>query len=208
MNGATTNNIFGILATGRLVQTDFSQVGSKQFLINIPDADDINYISVFMTGVEPFPEGLAGLIYFSWPDPDAPPNWQLLGYIANDKPSSVFKISTLKKNHELLAPKTGMLSFDQRKISHVAQIGISVETIDVVQQQIALIDKTAKNQTLFVEFSQKMIQNLFNFASSFAVTQAQMTPNPNETFIPLSVVQNWYQNFERRLAINPYFWQS
>lgn len=148
------------------------------------------------------------LVYFSWPDPDAPPTWQLLGYISNDKPSCVFKISNLKRNHELMAPKNGMLSFDQSKISHVAQIGISVESIDLVQQQIALIDKTASNQSLFVEFSQKMVQNLFNYASSFAITQAEMTPTPNETYIPLSALQNWYLNFERRLSINPYFWQS
>lgn len=199
--------MFGILVAGRLIQTDFQQIGTKQFLVTIPDADNVNYVSVFMTGTIPFPEGMAGLVYFSWPDPDAPPQWQLLGYLSNDKPSCVFKISNLKKNFTV-EPQSGLLQFNQQNISHFAQIGISVETVDLVQQQMSFVDRTASNQTLFTEFSQKMLQNFVNYVSSFAVTQAQMTPNPNETFVPLSVLQNWYQNFERRLALNPYFWQT
>lgn len=40
----------------------------------------------------------------------------------------------------------------------------------------------------FFQFTQKMLDNFYNFASSFAVTQAQMTPNPSEAFIPANVV--------------------
>lgn len=39
-----------------------------------------------------------------------------------------------------------------------------------------------------------MLDNFYNFASSFAVTQAQMTPNPSEAFIPANVVLKWYGN--------------
>lgn len=199
--------MFGVLVAGRLVQTDFQQIGTKQFLVTIPDADNVNYICVFMTGTIPFPDGMAGLVYFSWPDPESPPQWQLLGYLSNDKPSCVFKISNLKKNYTV-DPQSGLLQFNQQNISHVAQIGISVETVAVVQEQMALIDRNTQNQNMAAEFSQKMLQNFVNYVSSFAVTQAQMTPNPNETFIPLSVLQTWYQNFERRLGINPNFWQA
>lgn len=197
--------MFGILVAGRMIQTNFERVGDKQFLITIPEADSINYIGVFMTGTLPFPDGTAGLVYFSWPDPESPPQWQLTGYLSNEKPSCVFKISTLKRATEQQA---GVLQFQQQNVSHVAQIGISVEPIDVVQQQMTLIDRTSQNQALFTEFPQKMLQNFVNFISSFAVTQAQMTPTPNETFVPLSVLQTWYQNFQRRLDINPTFWQA
>lgn len=57
------------------------------------------------------------------------------------------------------------------------------------------------------QFGQKMVENFYNFVSSFAVTQAQMTQNPSETFVPLSTLNTWYQNFERRLLQNPNFWK-
>ena len=42
------------------------------------------------------------------------------------------------------------------------------------------------------QFTQKMLDNFYNFASSFAVSQAQMTPSPSEMFIPANVVLKWY----------------
>jgi hypothetical protein len=38
-----------------------------------------------------------------------------------------------------------------------------------------------------------MLDNFYNFASSFALSQAQMTPNPSEMFIPANVVLKWYE---------------
>lgn len=43
------------------VQTNFEMVGEKQFLITIPDADNINHVVVFLTGAVAFPEGFSGL---------------------------------------------------------------------------------------------------------------------------------------------------
>lgn len=61
--------------------------------------------------------------------------------------------------------------------------------------------------TNYTQFGQKMLENFFNYMSSFAVNQRQMQPNPGETFVPLSSVQTWYQNFQRRLQQNPNFWK-
>lgn len=35
---------FGLIISGRLVQTDFQQIDENKFLVNIPDADNINYL--------------------------------------------------------------------------------------------------------------------------------------------------------------------
>jgi hypothetical protein len=146
-------------------------------------------------------------VYFSWPDPNAPPTWRLLGHLAEDKPSAIFKISSLKKeslgNNDM---GQNMNTFGQQSFSHNAQIGISVEPMLHVQQQSALV--TNQTTSNFMQFCQKMLENFLNYASSFAVTQAQMTANPNETFVPLSVLHVWYSNFERRLQQNPHFWRT
>ena len=56
--------MFGLILSGQLVQTDFQLVGKKQFLINVPNADNVNHIVIFLTGTMPFPEGCGGLVYF------------------------------------------------------------------------------------------------------------------------------------------------
>ncbi len=42
------------------VQTEFQQVSETQIVFNVPEADDINHIVVFLTGQTPFPDGTAG----------------------------------------------------------------------------------------------------------------------------------------------------
>ncbi|XP_014487927.1 PREDICTED: protein OPI10 homolog [Dinoponera quadriceps] len=196
--------MLGILVAGRLAQTDFQQIGENQFLINVPDADNINHIVVFLTGIVPFPDGMGGAVYFSWPDPSAPPNWQFLGYISNVKPSAIFKISTLKKNHEFENSNVGI--FGIGKISHMAQIGVSVEPLAVIEQQAATLATIMTNNS--IEFAEKMLTNFMNYVTSFLVTQAQVVLNPTENFVPLSSVQGWYETFQRRLQQNPKFWKN
>lgn len=172
------------------VQTNFQQCGETQFLTVIPEADNINHVVVFLTGTQPFPDGLGGsgvvlffnffvdavnhcvisktacliimfpyifilivmhlslstatklfsmyspvpfsnnmvvlpfTVYFSWPDPNKPPTWHLLGNITNEKPSAIFKISGLKQINGT-SLQTGF-TFGEQKMSHNAQIGISV----------------------------------------------------------------------------------
>lgn len=92
----------------------------------------------------------------------------------------------------------------EAELSHIAQIGISIEPeTSVIQQTPSITDSPA---TLYA-FGQKMLENFVNFASSFSITQAQMVPNPSETYVPLSTLTTWFQNFERRLQSNPNFWK-
>ncbi|KAK7099458.1 protein Hikeshi-like [Littorina saxatilis] len=198
--------MFGIIVSGRLVQSDAQQVSENQFLFNIPEADNINHVVVFMTGQMPFPDGLGGAVYFSWPRPEGPV-WLLLGHISNQKPSVIFKIGNLKPSS---CEMDGQIHFGSLALqqSHLAQIGISVEPLIQLSQQTPVTSHSETSLAPFMEFSTKMLENFFNFATSFAVKQAEMMPNPSETYVPLSTLHKWYEAFQRRMTQNPNFWKS
>ncbi|XP_041128670.1 protein Hikeshi isoform X2 [Polyodon spathula] len=158
-----------------------------------------------MLGTVPFPSGMGGAVYFSYPDPSGLPVWQLLGFITNEKPSAIFKITGLKSGEGGQHP-FGMMSIPQTP--SVAQVGVSIEPLEQLVQQTPVASATVSTVDSFTQFTQKMMDSLYNFSSSFAVTQAQMTPNPSEMFIPASVILKWYENFQRRMVQNPNFWKS
>ncbi|XP_076048387.1 protein OPI10 homolog [Oratosquilla oratoria] len=194
--------MFGVIISGRLVQTNFEQVAETKFLITIMEADAINHIVVFLTGATPFPEGLGGSVYFSFPDSNGSPSWHLLGIITNTKPSAIFKISGLKKNGTNNQPS--LFSFGQNAVSHNAQIGISVEPLEQIKD-LTVASPSSDNH---MKFSQAMCENLYNFASSFAQGPSQIVPNPSEQYLPLSTLTKWYENFTRKLQQNPNFWKK
>ncbi|XP_066562375.1 protein Hikeshi [Amia ocellicauda] len=197
--------MFGCLVAGRLVQTDVQQVASDKFVFNLPDYENINHVVVFMLGTVPFPAGMGGAVYFSYPDLSGAPVWQLLGFITNEKPSAIFKISGLKSGVGGEHP-FGMMAVPQ--IPSVAQVGVSIEPLAQLTQQTPVASATVCTVDSFTQFTQKMLDNLYNFTASYAVSQAQMTPNPSEMFIPASVILKWYENYQRRMAQNPNFWKT
>lgn len=83
-----------------------------------------------------------------------------------------------------------------------------MEPLEQLAQQSPVSSAAVSSVDSFLQFTQKMLDSLYNFAASFAVSQAQMTPNPTETFIPSSCILKWYENFQRRLAQNPNFWKN
>lgn len=141
-------------------------------------------------------------MFFSWPDEHARPNWQLLGILSNDKPSAIFKLSSLKQQFDTSnLPLNAFSQFPSITIN--AQIGISIEPLINAESQITSLESTS-NLSSFVEFTHKMVQNLFNYVSSYAVEGG-----PDQTpMVPLLSVQKWYENFERKLNINPNFWKT
>ncbi|RWS16355.1 protein OPI10-like protein [Dinothrombium tinctorium] len=195
-------SMFAVIVSGRLVQTNFEAVDTSKFLLTIPDADNINHIVVFLTGSNPLPLGYAACVYFSWPDPNAPPTWIYLGYISNDKPSAIFRISKLKVGAD--APAINAFGYSQPIVSHVAQIGISIEPSAQIEQMTPDPSVSPPNMDSYALFATKTAENLFNYVVSFAQS---IVPNSDEQFIPLSCVRQWYENFLRKLQFDPDFWK-
>uniref|UniRef100_A0A8C6MVJ1 Protein Hikeshi n=1 Tax=Mus spicilegus TaxID=10103 RepID=A0A8C6MVJ1_MUSSI len=173
--------MFGCLVVGRLVQTAAQQVAEDKFVFDLPDYENINHVVVFMLGTIPFPEGMGGSVYFSYPDSNGVPVWQLLGFVTNGKPSAIFKISGLKPTEGSQHPFGAM---NIVRTPSVARIGISVESLDSLAQQTPVGSAAVPSVDSFMQFTQKMLDNFYNFASLFLLSQTQMTPNPSEMFIP------------------------
>ena len=188
------------------------QVDANSFLLGLEQVDTVNHVIVFLTGQVPFTEGFGGSIYIGWPSPDVAGGitWQFLGYISNDKPSAIFKITKVKPSDAFLNPFSREL-MDTLTASRFpttnAQIGILVEPLTEISQRTPSGDTEASKVESYTEFSQKMLENFFNFASSFTVVPGQSPMDPSESYVPMKVLQQWYANFQRRLQINPNFWK-
>ncbi|TRY92718.1 hypothetical protein DNTS_024810 [Danionella cerebrum] len=194
--------MFGCLVAGRLVQTEAQQVSPDKFIFSLPDYDSVNHLVVFLLGTVPFPMNTGGAVYFCCGGVDGGGGWQLLGFISNDKPSAIFRISGLKPGN------SGCNPFSMMGSSSVAQVGVSIESLDLLAQQTPVSSSAVSTLDSFTQFTQKMLESLFNFTSSFALSQAQMSPNPSEIYVPASAIHKWYENFQRRLMQNPNFWKT
>ena len=191
------------------VSTNFQQAGQNQFITSLENVSLINHIVVFLTGDVPFSDGFGGSIYFGWPTGTGEVAWQFLGYITNDKPSAIFKLGRVRSEDAVLqnpfmAAQGHLLAMSNTS----ALLGISVEPQNDIAQKTPADNTTASGIASQTEFCQKMLENFYNFASSFAVTQQQMSPAPNVPFVPLSTVTQWFENFQRKMSANPNFWKT
>lgn len=94
-------SMFACLVAGELVQTECVQVSETQFAFSIEKATTIRNLAVFMTGSEPFPDGLGAIVHFSWPPYN---NWQVLGHLTNAKPSAIFAV---RQSHQIAPESSG-----------------------------------------------------------------------------------------------------
>ncbi|OXA50952.1 uncharacterized protein LOC110853153 [Folsomia candida] len=137
----TSKGRFGLIVNGRKIQTDCipnDELNPNKFIFNIPDADSVKIIVVFLPESEQFTPGTAGQICFGWPDERNEIKWHMLGHISNIRPSAIFDISDFK---QAIVPAAGNSRFSFGGFSFGnnntrgptnAQIGISIESLQVV----------------------------------------------------------------------------
>ncbi len=83
-------------------------------------------------------------------------------------------------------------------------LGISVEPLAQLEQQVQPNDVTPSTVASNVEFVSKMLNNFVNYITSFV----QNVPGTSEQIVPLSIVRTWFDNFQRRITENPNFWKQ
>jgi hypothetical protein len=133
-------DMFGLIASGRLVSTNWEQISETNCVAELTEADSVNHIVTFLTGQTPFPEGIGGAVYFAWPDltGGGSPNWHFLGHISNIKPSAIFRINKLKVGQDVI-PNTFL---GHKPMNHInALVGISLEPLAVLAGQTPLLKR-------------------------------------------------------------------
>ncbi|KAH7349371.1 DUF775 domain-containing protein, partial [Plectosphaerella cucumerina] len=200
---AAPGPLFGLIPAGQPLVTQPSSAPSQtSFLYTLSAARPFSHISVFLLpGIE-LPANTAAAIYFATAPAVAAaaaagqtPDFQFLGGIGPGKESAIFKINAA----EAAGAGTDVM------------IGISVEDAGSVTTRIqekssasagALVQaKPAGGQPSTVVLAQRIIQNAFNFLSSFSGTAG---PNGVEV-VPLKAFEEWWKRFEGRVRSDPSF---
>ena len=143
---------------------------------------------VFILPGNVLPEGTAAGVYMQAP---AQNQFRLLGALANEKPSAIFKVTL---------PEASNVD------SQVVNLGISVEPAASIQGQLLQLQADNPISTAIVKrppstkvLAQRIIKNAFNFLASFG---GQIG---GQEVVPLRSFQDWWTKFERRIENDPSF---
>jgi hypothetical protein len=112
-------------------------------------------------------------------------------------PSGVFAISRL-----------GFPGIDAPEELHTVVIGLSVEpvaSIAALIQSGALRDETSQSDAQSIATS--VLRLFVDFASSFVQRATLQASGASAEVVSVSVVNDFFRSFNRRLAIDPLFWR-
>ncbi|BGP40374.1 hypothetical protein JCM10449v2_004336 [Rhodotorula kratochvilovae] len=197
--------MFAVVVPGRLVQPAVQLPDApERFALQIPDAQDLNHITVFLTGQAPFPDGYGCTIHLEAPGK----GWQLIGGLTNAKPSAIFRL----RNTFIPSSSASTSSFGSSGSSSTATLGISCEPLPAVEAQLAALGNTAAGAAANPGLSTALVpaksagpdpvqlaglvgKNLFNAVAGFA----QPLPNGQGSWIEFALIERWYREFERKL---------
>ncbi|OBZ66461.1 Protein OPI10 [Grifola frondosa] len=156
--------MFGCCVAGRLLQTNLQQVDESHAIFELPNANTINHICVFLLGTVPFPEGYGATVHFYWPGK----GFQLLGMLSNDKPSAIFRLrgTFTAQSTDTHAVFSGAATSDITAI-----LGLSIEPLPRIMLEVATLPSAlarggnpAADATLMAE---RIVKHLFNYISGF-----------------------------------------
>lgn len=224
--------MFGLILPSRPVvtQTSLLTISPTQFAFTFPSLPHFSHIVIFLIPGNELPIDTAAAVYIQFP---GSPEFRLLGAIANEKQSAIFRVngsqglsngagavdgSTAGGDMDMDAELgTPTISVNGTAIPGDVTIGISIEPSSTIAAQIA----AAKTQT----------RTPTDPSASTALTLIQRPPPPPSTkllaqriiknafnflasfaggeggneVVPLKSFQDWWTKFERRVENDPGF---
>lgn len=207
--------MFGVIVSGRPVLTDAQAVSQTQFAFQIPSTPSFSHIVVFLLPGTTLPDGTAAAVYAQLPNTT---EFKLLGAIANEKPSAIFKV-----NNKAGGPAGGGVGDDDAMVDEgtpaaadgaapALALGISVEPAAQVVanlEQKKAQDAAAsavpmtggelvlrgQNTMTTKALAQRIIKNCYDFLTSWGTGDT----------VPLKAFQAWWTKFESKIERDPGF---
>ena len=200
--------MFGVIVSGRPVLTDAQPVSETQFAYQIPSVPSFSHIVVFLLPGTTLPEGTAAAVYAQLPNTT---EFKLLGAIANEKPSAIFKVNNKAGGPgDEDAMVDGAAALNGGSTPPLA-LGISVEP--AMQVAANLEQKKAQEATSATAatgtaialrgqdtvttkvLAQRIIKNCYDFLTSWGSGDT----------VPLKAFQAWWTKFENKIEHDPTF---
>lgn len=206
---------FGVIVSGRPALTDAQVISQTQFAFQIPSQPAFSHIVVFLLPGVTLPDGTAAAVYAQLPGAS---EFKLLGAIANEKPSAIFKV-----NNKAGGPAGGGLGDDDAMVdegtpANVAVVplalGISVEPAQQVAAALeqkkaqdaaaSAMPNTAQGSQMVLRgqntvttkvLAQRIIKDCYNFLTSWGTGDT----------VPLKAFQAWWTKFEGKIERDPGF---
>ncbi|KAM7539956.1 hypothetical protein Aperf_G00000039408 [Anoplocephala perfoliata] len=181
--------MFAALLAGQIVQSNFVEVSPGKLLLDLPPLGKSNHVVVFLTGQTALPVGFGAGVHFGIVE-NGQTLWSYLGFLSNERPSAIFRVSGLKRTGSVVT----------------ARLGISLETQVELSGQTPALENSSTSLGVYdgVKFAQFAAENLFNFASGYA----QEVPGTSDAYVPLSVIKRWLDTIQRKLLLDPDFWKK
>lgn len=206
---------FGVIISGRPVLTSAQIISPTQVAYQIPSRPTFSHIVVFLLPGVTLPDGTAAAVYAQLPGST---DFKLLGAIANQKPSAIFKI-----NNKAGGPAGGGLGDDDAMVDEAVlngnaaaapiALGISVEPAAQVESALAVKkaqdaaasssgsgvgnEVVVRGQNVVTQkvLAQRIIKNCYDFLTSWGSGDT----------VPLKAFQAWWTKFEGKIERDPGF---
>lgn len=200
----------GVIISGRPVVTEARVVSDTQFAFEIPSQPSFSHIVVFLLPGITLPNGTAAAVYAQLPGAS---QFKLLGAIANEKPSAIFKVID-----KAGGPAGGGFGGDDDAMvdettngsNAPLALGISIEPAQQVAaalaQQKAQSSATAtsttanalvlrgQNTVTTKVMAQRIIKNCYDFLASYG-----------SDVVPIKAFEAWWSKFENKIERDPGF---
>ncbi|KAH8728754.1 hypothetical protein GQ44DRAFT_32340 [Phaeosphaeriaceae sp. PMI808] len=201
----------GVIISGRPILMDARVVSQTQFAFEIPSQPSFSHIVVFLLPGITLPDGTAAAVYAQLPGAT---QFKLLGAIANEKPSAIFKVMD-----KVGGPAGGGFGdedamVDETGIGNIGPLALGVSIEPAQQVAVALAEQRAlkaavaavpstgneimlrgQNTVTTKVLAQRIIKNCYDFLTSWGSGDT----------VPLKAFQAWWTKFENKIERDPGF---